>query len=361
MTPEEQAAADKAAADKAAADKAANETWQTKLPDDLKSNETLAQFKNDENMIPMPISMAKSYAHVRTMVGADTLKIPKTDEDWEDVYTKLGRPDTADLYLLQQAEDVSPDLQESIAKDAEWFRATAHKLGLNDIQTTSLFREFTKQMSDKYTEMQNLSKTEGINTEIQLRTEYGTAYEGNKILMDRALKELGGSEFVELLNTSGVGKHPAFMRAMFKVGGMMAEDLGLDKSTGQLIKSKSTVEEEIAHLQAKPAYIDGTHPEHKALVAKVLELNKQIYGSEVIPSSVGISGSRDSSFGGIIANTSISFATMISMFSPTLISPTFITWFISKSDTSTTICSGTSEGKQLISKVKRFCVKIPPS
>ncbi len=283
MTPEETAAAEAAAATEAAASK----NWQLKLPDDLKSNETLSQFKNDENMIPMPISVAKSYAHVRTLVGADTFKVPKTDEDWEDIYAKLGRPESADLYLLQQAEDISPDLQESIKKDAEWFRATAHKLGLNDKQTTNLFKEFTKQMSDKYNEIQNLSKNEGINTEIQMRTEFGTAYEGKKVLMDRALKELGGSEFVELLNSTGVGKHPSFIRAMFKVGTMMAEDLGLDKSTGQLIKSKGTVKEEIAHLQAKPAYLDKTHAEHQSLVNKIYELNKQLHGSTVVPVSTG--------------------------------------------------------------------------
>ena len=285
-------AAAKAAAEAEAAAKlaAANETWQSKLPEDLRADESLAHFKNDENMIPMPVNVAKSFVHTKKMVGADTLKTPKTDEEWEDIYNKLGRPETHELYLLQSAEDTHPDLQESIGKDADWFRNTAHILGLSDKQATGLFKEFTKQMSDKYNEMQNTADTDGINTEIQLRTEYGSAYEGKEIITKRALEKLGGVEFMELINATGVNKHPVFKRAMFKIGDMMAEDLGIDKSTGQLLKSKSTVKEEIAHIQAQPAYVDGAHPEHQALVAKVFELNKQIHGDEVIPSSVAIAG-----------------------------------------------------------------------
>ena len=248
MTTEAEAAAAAAAAAKAAE---GDKTWHAALPEDLRSDPSLADFKDETEMIMMPTNVAKSFIHTKKMVGADTIKIPKTDEEWEAAYTRLGRPESAELYLLQQAEDVNPALQDSLKKDAEWFRATAHKLGLNDKQTTDLFREFSKQMSDKYNEIQKLSETDGMNTEIQMRTEYGTAYEGKKIITQRALKELGGDEFMQLINSTGVSKHPAFIRAMFKVGDMMAEDLGLDRQSGQLIKSKSTVEEEVKHLQSQ--------------------------------------------------------------------------------------------------------------
>jgi hypothetical protein len=285
MSDEEKAAAAAAEAAKVAA---GDETWHSKLPEDLRANETLAQFKDDDNMISMPVSVAKSYAHVRTMVGADTIKLPKTDEDWEDVYTKLGRPDVADTYILQQAEGVNPDLKETLGKDAEWFRGTAHKLGLNDKQTTGLFLEFSKQMSDRYTEMQKTGETDNVNTEIQMRTEFGSAYEGKKVLTQRALRELGGQEFVDLIKAKGMSGNPTFIRAMFKVGDMMAEELGLDKATGQLVKSKGTVEGEKASLMAQPAYLDASMPEHKTLVQQVAVLNQQLLGKEVVPTSTGI-------------------------------------------------------------------------
>jgi len=131
------------------------------------------------------------------------------------------------------------------------------------------------------------SDTDGINTEMQLRTEYGGAYDAKKELTKRALAELGGSEFMEVINATKVNRHPAFIRAMFKVGDMMAEDLGLDKQTGQLLKSKSSVTEEIAHIQSQKGYLDNTHPEHKALVQKVAKLYEQIHGKETVPVTSG--------------------------------------------------------------------------
>lgn len=290
MPPEAEAAAaaaEAATAAAAAAAAAAAETWHAKLPEDLRADPSLADFKDEAEMIPMPINVAKSFVHTKKMVGADTIKIPKTDEEFEEVYNKLGRPESGELYLLQQAEDVNPILQEAFAKDATWFRSTAHKLGLTDKQATELFREFTKQTSDRLNTDISTRDADGINTEIQLRTEYGTAYEGNKILSQRAMQELGGSEFMDLINSTGVSKHPAFVRAMFKVGNMMAEDLGLDRQTGQLIKTKSTVQEEIAHLQSHKGYTDAKHPEHTTLVNKVAVLMQQLHGTKAIPISSG--------------------------------------------------------------------------
>lgn len=289
MTPEETAAAEAAAtaeAEAAAVAAAATETWHSKLPDELKAEPSLVDFKDESEMIPMPVNVAKSFVHTKKLVGADVIKMPVTDEERMELYTKLGRPETDELYVLQAAADLNPVLKESLEKDSSWFRKTAHELGLSDKQATALYAGFTKQMSDKYNETMQSAEQDGINTEIQLRTEYGTAYDGKKVLMQRAMQEIGGSEFMELVNISGVGKNPAFIRAMFKVGDMMAEDLGLDKSTGALIQSKSSVKEEIGSLMAHKAYFDGTHPEHKSIVQKVAALNQQLHGTKPVPETV---------------------------------------------------------------------------
>lgn len=294
MTPEETAAAAAAAETKAAEAAAAAaaaaaapiETWHSKLPDELKAEPSLVDFKDESEMIPMPINVAKSFVHTKKLVGADVIKMPTTDEERMELYSKLGRPESDELYVLQAAADINPKVQESLDKDSSWFRKTAHELGLSDKQATALYAGFTKQMSDKYNETIQLAEQDNINTEIQLRTEYGTAYDGKNVLMQRAMQEIGGSEFMELIKTSGVVKNPVFVRAMFKVGDMMAEDLGLDKSTGALIKSKASAKDELVSLMAHKAYLDGTHPEHKSLVQKVATLNQQLYGTKAVPETV---------------------------------------------------------------------------
>ena len=85
-----------------------------------------------------------------------------------------------------------------------------------------------------------------------------------------------------------MASNPTFIRAMFKVGDMMAEDLGLDRATGQLIKPKGTLEEEKAKLMAHDGYLDKTHPEHNALVAKVTALNEQLHGKVPVPTSTSL-------------------------------------------------------------------------
>jgi len=262
------------------------ETWRSKLPEELKAEPSLADFKDESEMIPMPVNVAKSFVHTKKLVGADVIKMPVTDEERMELYNKLGRPETDELYVLQSATDINPVVQKSLDKDTSWFREIAHKLGLSDTQATTLYADFTKQISDNYNETMKFAEQKGINTEIQLRTEYGAAYDGKKVLMQRAMQEIGGSEFMELVNTSGINKSPAFIRAMFKVGDMMAEDLGLDKSTGALIKSKSSVQEEISSLMAHKAYFDGTHPEHKSVVQKVATLNQQLHGTKPVPETV---------------------------------------------------------------------------
>lgn len=259
-----------------------DDSWHTKLPEELQGNETLAQFKNDDNMIEMPVSVAKSYAHVRTMVGADTIKVPKTEEEWGAVYDKLGRPTDKEHYVLAQDEGINPALQESLKQDADWFREVAHTTGLTDTQASGLFKKFSKQMSDKYTELQKIDETDGMNAEIQLRTEYGSTYDGKKILMDRALAEIGGIEFAELIAAKGINKNPVFVRAMFKVGDMMAEDLGLDRQTGNLIKSSESVQEEIQTLLKSESYLSGD----KVVVQKVATLMQQLHGTAAIPETI---------------------------------------------------------------------------
>jgi len=281
MTPEEQAAADAAAAKELG--------WRANLPEDLQKEERLEKFKDESEMIQMPVNVVKSFIHADKMVGADTIKMPQTDDEWSNVYNKLGRPETHELYTFVPPKDINPALSESIGKDANWFKELAHKTGLNETQATALFEEYAKRVSDGYTQITEQANTETLNTEIQLRTEFGVTYDGKNILGDRALEKLGGTPLVNFINHMGLEKHAEFKRLKFALGTMMAEDLGLDKTTGELIASKESIQEQIASLQAKKAYLDSTHVEHKVTLEKVTQLMQQLHG--VKPVQVTVAGS----------------------------------------------------------------------
>ena len=66
--------------------------WKESLPDDLRDNPSLKSIQD----VP---GLAKSFIHAQKMVGADKIPVPTehaTKEDWDAVYSKLGRPATPD-------------------------------------------------------------------------------------------------------------------------------------------------------------------------------------------------------------------------------------------------------------------------
>ena len=274
MTPEEQAAADAANAELG---------WRANLPEDMRADPSLESFKDETEMIQMPVNVAKSFIHTKKLVGADVIKMPKTEEEYNLLYNKLGRPESKDLYVLPTPTDINPAIKDSIGKDADWFREEAHKLGLSDKQASNLFSTFAKRVSDQYTGQTKVIQDEILNTEMQLRTEFGATYDAKSIIGDRAIEKLGGEKLAEIFKIIGIDKHAEFQRFKFKLGSMMAEDMGIDKSTGQLLVSNEGLQDQIQSALKDPAYLNASDPNHKATVAKVAALMQQKHGKIPIP------------------------------------------------------------------------------
>ena len=79
--------------------------WKDSLPEDLKNEKALESIQD----IP---GLAKSFIHAQKMVGTDKISIPNkhaTDDDWNDVYSKLGRPSKPEDYQIQINSNSSVD------------------------------------------------------------------------------------------------------------------------------------------------------------------------------------------------------------------------------------------------------------
>ena len=91
------------------------------IPEDFKEEKSLQNFQNMNDFV-------KSYLHSQKLVGADKIPVPNkmaTDEDWNAVYERLGRPETPDGYKYELPKETK--LEESTLKA---FSEEAHKLGL---------------------------------------------------------------------------------------------------------------------------------------------------------------------------------------------------------------------------------------
>ncbi len=112
---------------------APSEDWKASLPEDIRDNQLIHNANSIE-------SLAKTAIHAQSMIGADKVPVPgkwANDDDWNTVYTKLGKPESAEGYKLELKEGTQVD------KDIEgWYRGLAHKAGLNDRQANTIFQEY---------------------------------------------------------------------------------------------------------------------------------------------------------------------------------------------------------------------------
>ena len=95
-----------------------NTDWKAGLSDELRADKSLENIKDIS-------SLAKSYIHAQKLVGADKIPVPNkhaTEQDWDAVYKRLGRPDTPDGYKYNLPED-----QNVNAEALKTFSDHAHK------------------------------------------------------------------------------------------------------------------------------------------------------------------------------------------------------------------------------------------
>src|SRR3990167_4888778 len=94
--------------------------WKNFLPEDLRNEQSLKHI----NDIPAAI---KSYINAQKMVGADKFLVPNkyaTDDEWNGVYAKLGRPESPDKYDIKvpEGKPIAPEFIDGL-------KASAHKAG----------------------------------------------------------------------------------------------------------------------------------------------------------------------------------------------------------------------------------------
>ena len=138
------------------------------LPEDVRSEPSLKNFQDAGQL-------AKSYVHAQRMAGADKISVPTkhaTDEDWNQVFSKLGVPDSPDKY------EVKNELQEG-ANDTpvKNFISEAHKLNLLPHQVQGVLNYYSQLEQNANDSQQKDMELNKIENESTLRKEWGLAYD----------------------------------------------------------------------------------------------------------------------------------------------------------------------------------------
>jgi hypothetical protein len=212
---------------------------------DLGKDPSLQMFKD-------PSALAKSWVSAQKMIGADKIVIPgkeATEEDWGNLYNKLGRPENPDKYEWKLPEGVKMD--DSVAKG---FKEVAYKAGLSTKQAQALVEWDANQ---KIQQMKNLEAEQNNALKESLDT-YKQSLGGDekfKATVDKAriaVRSLADDSFKAFLRDSGVGSRPEAIAFFAKLADMMGEDKIRD-GTGIPFKNEdpSQIQNEIESLERK--------------------------------------------------------------------------------------------------------------
>ena len=240
--------------------------FQSLIPESYKEEKSLQNFSNMDDFV-------KSYLHSQKLVGADKIPVPNklaTDEDWNAVYERLGRPETPDGYKYELPKETK--LEEKTLKA---FSEEAHKLGLLPKQAQGIinyYNSIAEQSEQNALVNEEAAKAEA---EVELRKEYGPAYD-LKIAQARNLAtNTFGADFLrntKLADGSVLGNHPQVVRAFADLASKISED-GIVQGEATSVMTVKEIDSEIESLtQPGSAYWDKTHINHRKAVGEVQRL-----------------------------------------------------------------------------------------
>lgn len=136
-----------------------------------------------------PTDLLQSYRNLEKFAGGskNLLELPATGADdpaWGSVYDRLGRPQSPDGYELPEIEGGDPEL-------TNWFKSTAHELGLSGAQAAKLYDAWNSTASEKMQAIQQAEQRESEQGMEQLQKEWGRAFESQVGAGKVAVRALG--------------------------------------------------------------------------------------------------------------------------------------------------------------------------
>lgn len=251
--------------------------WRATLPPELATEKSLTKFTD-------LAALARGYIELER-ARSTALPTPNdqwTDKDWDDFYTRIGRPEKPEAYQFPG------DLPEGIEPDSDleaWFRATAHQSGLTPRQANQLRQAFIKIQAERaataaQTAAQAAAQREADIT--QLKTELGPEFDAAISAARAVVREFGGDDFAAYLRDTGLGNDTHLTRFLIKVGRALADDkVLLTGSAASPLASPHTALAEIARLKADRDFarslMDAGHPGHTEAKRRWDALHKAAY------------------------------------------------------------------------------------
>ena len=248
-------------------------TWKDSISEEYRKDPNIEKFTEID-------ALAKSYINATKMIGQDKVAVPtnnSTEEAWNEVYDKLGRPESAEKYSLDAKSKVV-SLDENAVKQ---FAETSHKLGLNNKQAQGLLEFYKQNMEGTAQQAKIDTETAQAQAEQELRSEWGREFDTKVKQAGSLAKANMKPEILDMTLSNGtrLGDHPEIIRGFAKIASMMAEDK-IVSTESESVQSNQSIQDEIDTIindRASP-YWNKSHPNHDKQVQQVYTLREMLSG-----------------------------------------------------------------------------------
>ena len=242
-------------------------SWKEAISEEYRKDPNIEKFTEID-------ALAKSYINATRMIGQDKVAVPNensTEDQWNEVYAKLGRPESADKYKLDVKSEAVPIEDGAIKQFAE----TSHKLGLNNKQAQGILEYYKSMMEGSAQQSKVDTETAQAQAEQQLRQEWGKTFDENVKKAGSVAKANLGVDVLDMQLKDGtrLGDHPDIIKGFAKIADMMSEDTIVATESENVDQGKD-IEQEISRIMNDRTgpYWNKTHPDHDKIVQQVYTL-----------------------------------------------------------------------------------------
>ena len=250
-------------------------TWKESISEVYRNDPNIEKFTEID-------ALAKSYINATRMIGQDKMIVPNknfTEDQWEEAYIKMGRPQSFDKYTLDTKSDVVP-LDEQAIKN---FQEQSFKLGLNNQQANGILDFYKNNMEAADKQAKVDAETTQAQAQQLLRQEWGREYDTN-INKAKSLANANlAPEVLELQLSDGsrLGDNVDVIKGFAKIANMLSEDKILSTESENMDKSED-IQTEIDQIMndKNGPYWNKSHPNHDKVVQQVYTMREMLDGSK---------------------------------------------------------------------------------
>lgn len=225
------------------------------VPENIRNEAWIQKYDSPEKLWDGIQNMQK-------LVGQKTngIPIPEDGDDskWDEVYKKLGKPESADQYTL---EAKYYDEENYNALKGE-FATFAHKHGLTNKQASGLFNDYVEQLNQAY-------EATKIDPESIIKEAFPKDTEKNLGLAKRGASMLGYN--LRELDESGATLNPHVLKILSDVAQRNKEDSAISSNSSPA-RSKADILREAKEIQKSASYRNDP-----SMLEKVNKLYEEAY------------------------------------------------------------------------------------